>query len=71
MSQDEVERFLGKVVLDHSFSREATKSIKEACDKAGIDITPGEMQCLARSKFTLFAGFAAVMRVRFYKRFSR
>lgn len=66
MSQDGVEQFFGKVVLDYRFSIEAKKSLQIACAKAGIEITPGEMSCIQKSRFVEFAGYASFMKYKIY-----
>lgn len=48
ISQDNVERLLGRLVTDADFRREAAISLEKLCYREGYELTAGELRLLAR-----------------------
>jgi Ribosomally synthesized peptide prototyped by Frankia Franean1_4349. len=48
MSQEAVERFLGRLLTDDTFRRRAKKSIEGVCRDTGIDLNPSELGSISR-----------------------
>jgi len=48
MSQDSVERLLGRLLTDASFRADATAARENACRLEGYGLTKGELNLLAR-----------------------
>ncbi len=48
MSQDSVERLLGRLLTDASFRSSAAAALADACRQGGYDLTAGELRLLAR-----------------------
>ncbi len=59
MSQRAVERALGKLVTDDEFRRRFFHAPAEASRDAGLDLTPGELEALARLPSSALARFSA------------
>jgi hypothetical protein len=48
MSQEAVERFLGRVLTDDVFRKRAEESIAGMCSEFGFDLNPDELKALCR-----------------------
>ena len=48
MSQDSVEKLLGRLITDDSFRTEAAASLEELCRLEGYLLTEGELNLVAR-----------------------
>jgi len=48
MSQDSVERLLGRLITDAGFRAEAAVSLENICRREGYDLTAGELRMLER-----------------------
>jgi len=48
MSQEAVERFLGRLLTDGTFRKRAKKSIEDVCRDTGIDLNPSELSSISR-----------------------
>jgi len=48
MSQDSVERLLGRLITDAGFRAEAAVSLGNICRREGYDLTAGELRMLER-----------------------
>lgn len=48
MSQDSVERLLGRLITDAGFRAEAAVSLVNICRREGYDLTAGELRMLER-----------------------
>ena len=58
MSQDSVERLLGRLITDAGFRAEAAVSLENICRREGYDLTAGELRMLARLAVEAFEGVA-------------
>ncbi|WP_408967446.1 Franean1_4349 family RiPP [Oryzomonas sp.] len=58
MSQDSVERFLGRVITDEHFRQKASKSIKNACTKEGLTLSQREINLLEKVDLVFFGQVA-------------
>jgi len=54
MSQNEVERFLGRIITDADFRAKAARSLKNACYCEGIGLSKEEMALLRNIDFPRF-----------------
>jgi hypothetical protein len=54
MSQAEVERFLGRLITDADFRARAAASLKSACSKERVSVSPEEMTFLSYIDFVKF-----------------
>ncbi len=54
MSQDSVERFLGRIITDEDFRECAKNSLPEACVKGGYSLTRHEIEILRILNFEQF-----------------
>ena len=61
MSQEAVERFLGRLVTDARFNRLAAESLEAACRQEGYNLTPAELRLLSASKLWRVAAFAGLL----------
>lgn len=59
MSQDSVERLLGRMLTDASFRTEATASISNVCRREGYDLTEGELNLVERINVRTFESVVA------------
>jgi len=48
MSQDSVEKLLGRLITDDRFRTEAAASLEKLCRLEGYDLTEGELNLVAR-----------------------
>lgn len=48
MSQEAVERFLGRLLTDDAFRKRAAISIEGVCREAGFDLNSGELSAFDR-----------------------
>jgi hypothetical protein len=48
MSQDSVEKLLGRLITDDRFRTEAAASLEKICRLEGYDLTEGELNLVAR-----------------------
>jgi hypothetical protein len=48
MSQEAVERLLGRLLTDDLFRKRAEKSIENLCQESGYDLNAGELSVLSR-----------------------
>lgn len=58
MSQESVERFLGRVLTDERFREKARFSLDQCCSTEGYSFSPSERTHLAKLDFRLM-GFVA------------
>lgn len=58
MSQDGVERFLGRIITDADFRTRAAQSLEKASIMAGITLSREETAFLKHIDFTLFGQIA-------------
>lgn len=49
MSQEAVERLLGRLLTDDAFRTRAEKSITDVCREAGYDLSAGELNCICKN----------------------
>jgi len=61
MSQNEVERFLGRIITDSNFRAKAASSLKSACYGEGIALSKEEMSILSNIDFSQFGLVAAAL----------
>ena len=61
MSQNEVERFLGRIITDTDFRNKAASSLKSACYGEGIVLSKEEMSLLRNIDFSQFGLVAAAL----------
>ena len=61
MSQNEVERFLGRIITDSNFRAKAASSLKNACNGEGIALSNEEMSFLRNIDFSQFGLVAAAL----------
>lgn len=54
MSQNEVERFLGRIITDADFRAHAEKCLEEACYSKGYALSSVELSFLCRLNFQAF-----------------
>lgn len=54
MSQNEVERFLGRIITDTDFRARAASSLKRVCYDEGFTLSPKEMLLLKTIDFSSF-----------------
>ena len=59
MSQEVVERILGRLITDTNFRRLAAESLEIACRQIGYILTPTELRLLSRFKLNSSAALAA------------
>ena len=59
MSQEVVERVLGRLITDTNFRRLTAESLEMACRQSGYLLTPTELQLLSRSKLNSIAELGA------------
>lgn len=59
MSQEAVERVLGRLITDEQFRRSAGKSLEMACRQAGYLLTPSEIQLLSSFKIETISKLTA------------
>lgn len=59
MSQDAVERVLGRLLTDVNFRRLAAESLETACRETGYLLMPTELQLLSELKLSRVAELAA------------
>jgi predicted restriction endonuclease len=58
MSQDSVERFLGRVITDTLFRERAARSLEQCCASEGYPLTQAESALLEKVDFRLL-GFVS------------
>ncbi|MDO9592598.1 MAG: Franean1_4349 family RiPP [Erysipelotrichaceae bacterium] len=58
MSQDSVEKLLGRLITDDRFRTEAAASLEKLCRLEGYDLTEGELNMIARIDVQAFARVA-------------
>ena len=58
MSQEAVERFLGRVITDERFRKQAMSALEQSCLSEGYALSPTETAFLAKLDFRLL-GFVA------------
>jgi hypothetical protein len=51
MSQDAMERFLGRLLTDDAFRQRAAKALAEACREEGYSLSSGELLAISRDDF--------------------
>jgi hypothetical protein len=61
MSQEAVERFLGRLVTDERFNRLAAESLEAACWREGYNLSPEELRLLSGSKLWRVAALAGLL----------
>ena len=61
MSQNEVERFLGRVITDTDFRARAASSLKKVCYDDGFTLSPKEMSLLSNIDFSRFGMVAETL----------
>lgn len=54
MSQNEVERFLGRIITDADFRAQAERSVERACYSKGFALSAVELSLLSRLDLQLF-----------------
>lgn len=54
MSQEAVERLLGRLLTDDLFRKKAQVSIEKVCHTAGYHLTPGELQAIRQDDLIRF-----------------
>ena len=59
MSQEVVERVLGRLITDTNFRRLAAESLEMACRQTGYLLTPTELRLLSRFKLSRIAELEA------------
>jgi hypothetical protein len=70
MSQDAVERFLGRLLTDNAFRRKAAKSLAAACSEQGYLLSGEELRAITREDLARFEAVSDQLDSRI-KRFSR
>lgn len=58
MSQEAVERVLGRMITDERFRRQATDALEVVCLQEGFCLTPAELRLLSELEPQLIAEFA-------------
>jgi hypothetical protein len=58
MSQDSVEKLLGRLITDDRFRTEAAASLEKLCRLEGYNLTEGELNLVARTDLQPFARIA-------------
>ncbi|MBU5635796.1 hypothetical protein KOM00_03535 [Geomonas sp. Red69] len=58
MSQESVEKFLGRLITDDNFRRQATASLERAALQAGLIMSAAEITALQRLDLDLLAALA-------------
>ena len=58
MSQDSVERLLGRLLTDARFRADAAASLENVCRQEGFDLTEGELRLVARINRDAFESVA-------------
>jgi hypothetical protein len=58
MSQDSVEKLIGRFITDDRFRAEAAASLEELCRLEGYDLTEGELNLVARIDVRAFEELA-------------
>lgn len=58
MSQNEVERFLGRIITDADFRTRAARSLESACYSKGFSLSTAEMSFLRNIDYSLIAVIA-------------
>jgi predicted restriction endonuclease len=58
MSQDSVERFLGRIITDEKFRQKASKSLKSACTREGYLLSQKEIMFLEQVDYVMFSQIA-------------
>jgi hypothetical protein len=61
MSQDNVERILGRLITDRDFFVSCHQSLDKACLERGLLLTDLEMSALGKIDIQQFASFASVL----------
>jgi hypothetical protein len=59
MSQESVERVLGRLITDERFRRAAINSIELACLQEGYSLTMAEMRLISRLELSCFTDLSA------------
>ena len=59
MSQDSVERLLGRLLTDANFRNDATTSLANICHREGYDLTEGELNLVERINVRTFESVVA------------
>lgn len=59
MSQDSVEKLLGRLITDDRFRTEAVASLEKLCRLEGYNLTEGELNLVARIDVHAFERVAA------------
>jgi len=59
MSQEVVERVLGRLITDTNFRRLVAESLEMACRQTGYLLTPTELQLLSSGKLNSIVALAA------------
>jgi hypothetical protein len=70
MSQEAVEKFLGRLLTDHAFRQKAAKSAAAACREQGYILSGEELRAISGEDFARLATVAEHLDSRI-KRFSR